>query len=164
MTSVPASISAQAHSLTPDELISLVKIEIFPVDNSPSVMLYLSDKVDVLFDGVTYSQAPHVLLGAGLDAGGEKSRPRLQMGNPDGMFSVFAQNGDLEMARVDRFRVHPSDVGTNVGIKNSWYVSRIESVNESMIIFELAALTDGPKVKLPAREFMYPEFRSVRLG
>lgn len=163
MEALPTNINNQAHSLNPDELITLIKIEIFPADGSPSVFLYFSKKLPIAFGGVNYEPTAFSLDGAGLDAGGEKSRPRLQLANPEGMFSVFTQNGDLEMARVDRFTVHPDDVGTAVGIKHSWYVSRVEAVNRSMIIFELAALTDGPKVRVPSREFMYPEFRSVSL-
>lgn len=160
---LPNSITAQAHSLTPDDLHTLVKMEIFPVDNSPSIMLYFTDKQELQFGSNHYESFGFQLIGGGLDAGGEKSRPRLQMPNPNGMFSIFTQNGDLEMARVDRFFVHPNDLATAVGIKSSWYVSRVESVNKSMVILELAALTDGPKVRVPNRTFMYPEFRSVRL-
>jgi len=160
---IPTAIAQQAHSLTPNELIPLLRVEIFPVNNSPAIFLYLSEKVNVVFGGKTYTPTAYSLVGAGVDSGGEKSRPRLQLANPNGMFSVYAQNGDLEMARVDRFWVHPSDLNTSVATKNSWYVRRIEVVNSTMIIFELAALTDGPMVKIPYREFTYPEFRSVRL-
>lgn len=160
---IPNSIASQAHSLNPDELHTLLKIEIFPVDGSSSVILYLTDKNPQVFAGNHYETLAFQLVGAGLDAGGEKTRPRLQLPNPGGMFSVFTQNGDLETARVDRYFVHPDDLATAQGDKSMWYVSRIESVSSTMVVLELAALTDGPKIKLPLRTYMYPEFRSVRL-
>lgn len=163
MQPLPDKITGQAHSLSPDSLVTLIKIEIFPADNSSPVLLYLSPTNDRTFAGVNYTSFAVALEGAGTDAGMEKSRPRLQLANPDGMFSVFAQNGDLEMARVDRYRVHPDDMGTNNAIVSSWYVSRVESISRSMVILELAALTDGPKVRIPNRVFATPEFRSVRL-
>jgi phage-related protein len=160
---IPNSIAAQAHSLNPDDLHTLLKIEIFPVDGSASVMMYLTDQQTLVFGGNTYESMGFQLIGAGLDAGGEKSRPRLQLPNPGGMFSVFTQNGDLETSRVDRYFVHPSDLSTATGMKSMWYVSRVESVSSALVVLELAALSDGPKVKLPARTYMYPEFRSVRI-
>lgn len=164
MDNLPLNIEQQAHSLTPDQLLTLLKVEIFPQDGASSLILYLSETRNVVFNNITYSSAAFSLVGAGLDASGEKTRPRLQLPNQQGMFSVFAQNGDLEGARVDRYRVHPDDEGSsNQAVKHSWYVSRVEIVTQAMIVLELAALTDGAKVVMPYRKFALPEFKSVRL-
>ena len=60
--------------------------------------------------GVTYENFPHQFSGYNIQSTGEQSRPKLQVANPDGLFSNLLVNGTLRQAQLIRYLVLRSDL------------------------------------------------------
>lgn len=161
MSNIHPSLIADSMEMEADGYVDLFKIEL-----RPSGTLYLKDNNEVTWQGNTYQPIAIALSAEGNSADGEKHRPSLRVVNPEGMFSKLIADGNLDKARVTRYRVLRSHVeqDQNISIQNLWVVSRVVSLNKIMAVFELRAATDGQFFSLPLRKFIPPDFPQVTLG
>ncbi len=161
MKVLPSGMEQEKHSLNSSAPYELLKIYI-ETDDGPVVQHFcLSQTLE--WNGLTWSKVAFNLSGLGDKSGGEKTRPRLILPNPEGVYSYYIQKGYLDNARVTQYLVHPENLDSNESLTNQFYVSRIVEVNRQMISCQLNYLSDGNNFMLPPRRFTQPEFNQVRL-
>lgn len=161
-TSVPNTQVRDAFSLDSVGVIDLFQIRLL-ID--PPVFLNITAQNGVEYLGTYYESLPCKMADSALDAGGEQSRPKFSVVNPDGMFSLFVGEKAVDGAIVSRLRVALSDLESNTAayVKQTWIVSRVAQLNKDLIVMELRAPSDGQAFKLPARSFAPPDFPHVSL-
>lgn len=162
-TAAPAHIQ-EAMKLEADGYIHLFSVRMFS-PGQPEVMHTLTPQKTVTWQGYTWNNYAVHLTDYTRSATGEMSRPKLTLGNPEGLFSSYVHARWLDGAEVIRYRVLKQHLDANVNsfLRNTWRVRRIASLNKTMVVCELAEATDGPLFMLPARAFYPPEFSTVSL-
>ena len=154
---------SEQHELTASEYIQLLKIHI-ETDSDPLIKLYCVNQ-DLTWDDLFWSKVPFVVSGIGQKGAGERTRPKLVLPNPEGIYSPYIQKGFLEGALVTYHRLHPDSLETGFSDETyEFYISRIVESNNQYINVQLNHLTDGNRFKLPSRRFIQPEFSQVRLS
>lgn len=161
MQDVPQNHLVEAHKLHGADGV----VELFRISLVPSGRIYLKNENKVTWQGNEYEAIPINLSGVSQNADEGRSRPKLQVANPEGMFSPFVAEHSLDKAVVSRYRVLYDDLinDRNVFTVQSWIVTRIVSLNKRQITMEMRSPTDGPFFTLPARVFIGPEFPAVSL-
>lgn len=155
----PIDHRREAQKLTADALVDLFEI-IIP--NQAVVCFTDADTRE--WQGKLYESWAFKLTTVARNADGERSRPKLTVVNPEGVFNPWIFNGTLEGCTVIRRRVLRQHYETDVAIQEvqMWYISRVmEVVPGQTITFELRSLSDGPDALLPARMFTPPDFPFV---
>lgn len=159
---IPQIYRANAAALSQVEPLTLLKIQITAPDASVVTLRYCAEKT-VNWQSQTWALAPFSLTGEGERAGGEQSRPRLVLANPESLFSYYISEGWMDGARITKYEVHPDDLASGQSTMSVWYVSQVEELNAIAISLQLSTLSDGNSFKLPGRRFTQPEFGLVRL-
>ncbi|MDD4864773.1 MAG: hypothetical protein PHE38_12280 [Alishewanella agri] len=159
---IPAAFEANMASLNAIEPLKLLKLQIETPDTSLVTFRFCLQKT-ISWKGQSWAVTPFMLSGEGNKAGGEQMRPSLVLPNPDGIFSYYISEGWLDRARVWKYEVHPDDLESGASLMSTWYVSKVDELNNKAVSLQLAALSDGNAFKLPARRFIQPEFPLVRL-
>lgn len=159
---IPAAFENDIASLQGVEFLTLLKLQIETPDTSLVTFRFCLQKT-INWKGQVWSLTPFSLSNEGNRAGGEQVRPSLILPNPDGLFSYYISEGWLDRARVWKYEVHPDDLISGSSLSSTWYVNRIEELNNKAISLQLSALSDGNNFKLPARRYTQPEFPLVRV-
>lgn len=159
---VPASHIEDAHKLDADGYVEFFQIAL--ADNSGT--LYLKMNSDMTWQGHTYEGTGIKLDGVGSYADDQVSRPKLNLFNPDGIYSSLVDQGKLDNAIVTRIRVLKQDVdsNTNISRRQKWRISRIVTIKNPMIVCELRDMLDGQMFLVPGRMFIPPDFNAVSLS
>lgn len=91
------------------------------------------------------------------------SRPKLQVVNPEGVFSKIILDGDLDKAFCYRYRVLRRDIDQNRPVYQMlmWIIWTATSINKHYVEFELRNPMDGNNFYIPARQYLPPEFPAV---
>ncbi|RUU74356.1 hypothetical protein [Mesorhizobium sp. M7A.F.Ca.MR.362.00.0.0] len=153
----------ESQKLTADAFVNLYEIQL----RTEPVILLLSDSVTRTWGGRVWEMFGVQLSGEKRSADDEETRPKLQLINPEGVFSTLVRQRLLDRATVIRYRLLRDHFEADVQIyqRRMWYVSRISDVTAGQsITAELRVMTEGPNSKVPARQFMPPEFPMVRLS
>ena len=159
----PIEHLAESQKLTADAIINLYEIQL----RTEPVILRLTDGPTVTWQGHEWETWGIQISGEKRSSNDEESRPQLQFYNPDGVFSNLVRNRLLDRATVIRRRVLRQHVEANVPIyqQRMWYISRVADVTAGLSIsVELRSMSEGPNVRLPARQFIPPEFPMVRIS
>ncbi|RWM90014.1 MAG: hypothetical protein EOR84_22660 [Mesorhizobium sp.] len=159
----PQEHMTESQKLTADAFVNLYEIRL----RTEPVILRLSDSVTRTWQGQVWEMFGVQLSGEKRSADDEESRPTLQLINPEGVFSTLIRRRLLDRATVIRYRVLRAHYEGDVNIfqRRMWYISRIASVTAGQSIqAELRVMTEGPNSRIPARQFMPPEFPTVRLS
>ncbi|ESY35772.1 hypothetical protein NKK48_01580 [Mesorhizobium sp. C386A] len=159
----PDEHMTESQKLTADAFVNLYEIQL---KTEPVIML-LSDSVSRTWGGRNWEMFGIQLTGEKRSADGEETRPKLQLINPEGVFSTLVRQRLLDRATVIRYRLLRAHFEGDVQIyqRRMWYVSRIADVTAGQsITAELRVMTEGPNSKIPARQFIPPDFPMVRLG
>ena len=152
-----------AQELTADGVVNLFEIRL----RTEPVTLRLCDTTSRHWQGHEWEMFGIKLSGEKRSADDEEARPRLQLINPEGVFSSLIRQRLLDRATIIRRRVLLRHIEEDVPIyqQRMWYVSRVADVTVGQTItLELRAMSEGPNVRLPARQFIPPEFPMVRLS
>lgn len=159
---LPISQQFDAHEIESRGIREFFKIEF--MDEANSVM-YISPHNDYEWLGNTWNFIPCKLTETQQSASGEMSRPKFNMVNPEGMFSIWVETGKADGALVTRYRVLLSDLEAGVAAyaKNMWVLSKIVSLTKDLLVAELRSTVDGANFSLPARSFYPPDFPTVSL-
>lgn len=159
---IPDSHIADAHELESKGIRDLYKIEL---RNAAQTVLLLTPHNHIIYQGHEYENLPSKLAENAQNSTGEQSRPKFSCVNPDGIFSLWVQEGALDGAVFTRLRFLLPDLEANNNsyLKNIWIISRVVSMNKSMLVFELRSTIDGVNFMLPARSFYPPAFPHVSL-
>lgn len=159
----PIEHLTESQKLTADAYVNLYEIQL----KTEPVILRLSDSVTRTWQGQNWEMFGVAISGEKRSADGEETRPQLQFINPEGVFSTLVRQRLLDRATIIRYRVLRSHYENDVQIyqRRMWYISRIANVTAGQsITAELRVMTEGPNSRIPARQFIPPEFPMVRLG
>ncbi len=162
MATLPASHIADAHELESKGLRDLYKIELRDTNNT---ILLVTPHNQVTWQGDTYEPLPCSLTESAQNSTGEQSRPKFSCANPEGIFSLWVQDGALDGAIFTRYRFLLPDLeaNNNTYMRNLWVISKVMTLNKAMLVCELRSTLDGVTFMLPARSFYPPAFPHVSL-
>lgn len=158
--SIADSIKDDAFKLDGDAYIHLYKLVLR--DDS---IIRMSPIKERTWQGDLYEEIPCILKGVGQQTDGKVIRPRFSVVNPEGIFTSGVDQRLLEGASITRYRILASDFDAveDKSMKREARISRVISVNKSVIVTECRGPLDGAQFRLPFRTFHPPEFPHVRL-
>ena len=155
----------QSHITDSQGLIGDAEIEMYQIDLSGGSSLFLTPDYTRTWNGHTWDGCAIKLTGEGTFSNDQVAKPRLQIQNPDGLYSQLVSQGSLNKALVTRYRVLLSDLNDNVPIyvSNIWQVNRIASLNKLIVDAELRGLSDATNFIIPADTYQPPNYPAVTL-
>jgi len=158
---VPAEQIADAQKLIADGRCYLYEIEMVN-----GAFVRLRDGPPVVWNSMSFEELPITVSGAGQSSGEEVFRPKMQIANPEGVFSAYIESGVLERGYVRQYLVLKTHLDANQPIFSMrlWTVGKIVSLNKNLLVAELRGIGDGPNFVIPGRMFMPPDFPQVSLG
>ena len=159
---IPLSQQIEAYKLEAQGLRELFKLEL--KDNTGTV-LYLTPHNQITWAGHTWEEWPCKITGYAQNSSGEKSRPKFTATNPEGVFSLWVDQGATDGAILTHYTVQTSDIDTNSAIyeKRIWVVNRPVSLNKNMVVLECRSTFDGHNYKIPPGAFFPPDYPHVSL-
>ena len=106
----------------------------------------------------TYENFSHQFSGYNIQSTGEQSRPKLQVANPNGLFSNLLVNGTLRQAQLIRYLVLRSDLLADESRypQKQMVNSQDFKLTKSSVNFEMRSVLDGVRYTLPARQYISP--------
>lgn len=155
----------ESHKIENLKLEAEPYVDLFEIRLYNGTILRLKAGDDIEWNGHLWEGYPISISGYEIDS--EKlSRPTLRAVNPEGIFSSLFISGDLEKARLIRYRVLREDLDNNFLVyqKLQWLIWNVKSINKDYIELELRNPIDGNNFNVPARLYVQPEFPSVTLG
>lgn len=154
----------EAMSLSPDPYLDLFELSLPAVSEGTKV--YLSPRGRVVWAGKTFEGISCELTGANSNTTGEAVRPKFQVLNLAGLFSLYVAQRKLDNATLRRYRVLSQHLlnDQDVSLQYYWKVGKILNLTRSSVTLELRAFFDGPKFLLPIRQYFPPDFTHVDLG
>lgn len=154
----------EATRLTPEPYVELFKFT--PDYLQPNVFIAFTNHPTITWQGVTYENFPHQFSGYNIQSTGEQSRPKLQVANPNGLFSSLIVNGTLRQAQVLRYLVLRDDLlaDENRYLRNKWLLAKTVNLTKDSVSFELRSVLDGVRYTLPARQYISPDFPVTSMG
>lgn len=146
------------------KLIADAYVDLFEIILYTGEVLYLKSNETVEWGGHTWEGYPINLSGYEISTD-KLSRPILQVVNPGGVFSSIFVSGDLEKARVNRYRVLKKHIDEDKPIYQlcSWLLWQVKSITKDYAEFELRNPMDGNNFITPGRQYLPPEFPTVTL-
>lgn len=161
INNVPVSQQFDAFELESQGIREFYKIEFLDDDS----VMYLSPFGLTDWLDHTWEFLPCKISENSMDSGGEASRPKFSVVNPDGIFSTWIEKGKADGALVTRYRTLLTDMEAGVAAytKAIWTISKPVSLTKDLAVFELRSTLDGANYMLPARSFYAPEFPTVSL-
>lgn len=154
----------EATSLAPEPYVELFKF--IPDYLQPNTFIAFTNHPTITWQGVTYENFPHQFSGYNIQSTGEQSRPKLQVANPNGLFSALLVGGGLRQAQVLRYLVLRSDLLADESryLRNKWLLAKIVNLTKDSVSFELRSVLDGVRYTLPARQYISPDFPVTSTG
>lgn len=157
---VPIEQVEDALSLKSDGRVYLYEIEL-----TNGAFIRLRNGPNVIWNSMEFEGHSISVSGKGQSSTEETFRPKMQVANPEGIFSSYIAAGVLERAYVREYTVLRTHLDTNQPIytMRMWTVGKVVSLNHHMMVLELRELGDGPNFVIPGRVFIAPEFPQVSL-
>lgn len=140
-------------------------VDLFHIQVRSGGSFFIKTGDPVTWNGNTWESLPIKLTGFEMNSDGKASRPKLQVANPEGVFSKIILDGDLDKAFIYRYRVLRKNLEADRPIYqlNMWLIWMASSVTKHYIEFELRNPMDGNNFTVPARQYIPPEFPTVTL-
>lgn len=166
---IPASHVDEGLKLTADGEVVFFEIALKNIPDGGVAVIRFRDGPmgsTTQWNGKTWDHLACQLTGQQRSSEDEKSRPRLRLINPVGVFNQPAFSGQFDGSVIQKFTVLRRHVESNLTIANNeiFFIGRVvELIAGQSISFELRALSDVPDQKVPARVYMYPEYPTVTL-
>lgn len=159
---LPISQQFDAFELESKGIRQFFKVE-FIAPGDP--VLYITPHEQIEWLDQTWDSIPCQMSEATQNASGEMSRPKFSIVNPDGLFSLWIEDGATEGAVLTRYQALMTDIrnGVSAYVKQVWILSKVASLNKDLAVFECRTTIDGPNFDLPARSFYPPDFPHVTL-
>lgn len=159
MTSIiPEEHKEENLKLSADPYVDLFHIQLRKGGN-----FYIKEGDPVNWNGNYWESLPISLTGYEINSDGKVSRPKLQVVNPGGVFSRVILDGELDKARIYRYRVLRRDIDLDRPVYQvlMWLIWMCTAVTKNYVEFELRNPMDGNNFYVPARQYMPPEFPTV---
>lgn len=166
----------EATKLAPEPYVELFKF--IPDYLQPDTFIAFTNHPTIKWQGVTYENFPHQFSGYNIQSTGEQSRPKLQVANPNGLFSALLVGGtlptnqgnlsglNLRQAQLIRYLVLRADLLADESryLRNKWLLAKIVNLTRDSVNFELRSILDGVRYTLPARQYISPDFPVTSMG
>lgn len=138
-------------------------VDLFHIQLKNGSNLYLKTGDPIHWNGNDWESLPVNLTGYEINSDSKVSRPKFQVFNPDGVFSRFVLDGDMNKAYLYRYRVLRKDLDEDKPVYQMlmWLVWMCTSITKYYMEFELRNPLDGNNFYVPARQFIPPEFPAV---
>lgn len=138
-------------------------VDLYHIQLKSGANFYLKNGDPVEWGGNTWESMPISITGYEMSSGEQVSRPKLQMVNPEGVFSKAILDGDLNKAWLYRYRVLRRDLEADRGIYQliMWVIWMPTNVNKNYVVFELRNPLDGNNFYIPSRQYLPPDFPTV---
>lgn len=157
-TPIPEEHSTENLKLSADAYVDLFHIQLRSGAN-----FYIKNGDPVHWNDHDWESLPISLTGYEVSSDEKASRPKLQMVNPEGVFSKIILDGDMDKAFIYRYRVLRRDIDADRPIfqRLMWLIWMPTSITTNYVEFELRNPMDGNNFYIPARQYMPPEFPTV---
>lgn len=166
----------EATRLAPEPYVELFKFT--PDYLQPNVFIAFTNHPTITWQGITYENFPHQFSGYNIQSTGEQSRPKLQVANPNGLFSALLVEGNLprqgetlrgvklRQSQLIRYLVLRDDLlaDDNRYLRNKWLLAKTVNLTKDSVSFELRSVLDGVRYTLPARQYISPDFPVTSMG
>lgn len=138
-------------------------VDLFHIQLRNGSNFFIKSGDPVFWNGNDWESLPISLTGYEINSDEKSSRPKLQVVNPEGIFSKIILDGDLDKAFCYRYRVLRRDLDQNRPVYQMlmWIIWTATSINKNYVEFELRNPMDGNNFYIPARQYLPPEFPSV---
>lgn len=141
-------------------------VDLFHISLKSGGSFFIKPGDPVVWNGNTWESLPISLSGFEMNSEGKASRPKLQIVNPNGVFSRLILDGDLDKANIYRYRVLRKNIDADKPVYqlNMWLIWMATSITKNYVEFELRNPMDGNNFITPARQYMPPDFPTVTLN
>lgn len=138
-------------------------VDLFHIQLRNGSNFYIKEGDSVEWNGNFWESLPISLSGYEINSDEKVSRPRLQIVNPEGVFSKIILDGDIDKAFIYRYRVLRRDIDLNRPVFQMlmWLIWVPTSITKNYVEFELRNPMDGNNFYVPARQYLPPEFPAV---
>lgn len=150
----------KVNSLEQNTAINLIKLR-FP----DGQYLFICDSYDFTYLGDNYKYLDFSISGDLMTQTDEKSRPSIDLANPDGMLSKLAISGKLEGSVITRYQIearYGETMTATVVRSDVWKVYQIPMISTKLTL-QLRRLGDNLSQKFPPRGYYPPEFYHVNV-
>lgn len=138
-------------------------VDLFHIHLKTGGNFYIKEGDPLDWNGNRWESLPIALTGYEINSDGKVARPKLQVVNPEGVFSRIILDGDIEKAKLYRYRVLRRDIDQDRPVYQMlmWIIWMCTSVTKNYVEFELRNPMDGNNFYVPARQYLPPEFPTV---
>lgn len=163
MTAIPASHIEDSH-----ELISDGRVDLYTLTPPAGGTVRFKNEQDQLWQGQLFKGVPLVMSGEKRTADSGLVMPKLTIGQQDvdiSMFKALLYDGYVDNATIIKQTVLLANVLANQPIyeQQVYRVKRVEQYSRSQIVLQLASFSDSLGFQMPYRQYLPPDFPSVRL-
>lgn len=149
----------QVNSLDQQNTINLLKIKL-----TNGTYIFICDTFDFKnYLGDDYKLLDFAIAGDLETQTEEKSRPTIELANPNSMFNKLALSGQLEGALVTRYQleaVFEDEANAKMVRTNVWKIYQIPMIS-TRVTLQLRRLGDSPNQKFPPRAYYPPDFGNI---
>ncbi|WGH24515.1 hypothetical protein EAb13_CDS0097 [Acinetobacter phage EAb13] len=150
----------EVNSLQQKTTINLLKIKLINGQH-----IFICDSFDFKYQNESYLYQDFAISGDLMTQTDEKSRPTVDLANPDSMFNKLAVSGKLEGALVTRYQIEAefnSETTGKVVRTDVWKVYQIPMIS-TKVSLTLRRLGDNLAQRFPPRGYYPPEFFHVNI-
>jgi lambda family phage minor tail protein L len=155
---IPDSHKEENLKLTADAYVDLFHIQLRNGSN-----FYIKNGDPIFWGQHDWESLPVSLSGYEISSDESVSRPKLQIVNPDGVFSKVILDGEMNKAYIYRYRVLRKDLEQDNPVYQMlmWLIWYPTLINKNYVEFELRNPLDGNNFYVPARQYLPPDFPTV---
>lgn len=127
--------------------------------------IFICDSFEIDYLGDKYQYLEFTMSGDKQSQTGEKSRPTLNITNPNYFLNPLALSGELIGALVTRYQLEASfDGSTQIQLvrSNQWKIYQISGVSTNLVL-QLRTLVDSASRTIPPRQYFPPMFNHVNV-
>lgn len=127
--------------------------------------IYICDSFEIDYLGDKYQYLEFNMSGDKESQTGERSRPTLNITNPNYFLNPLALSGDLVGALVTRYQLEATfDGAANVKLvrSNQWKIYQISGISTNLVL-QLRTLVDSANRMIPPRQYFPPLFNHVNV-
>ena len=148
------------NSLVQQNTIYLLKIKL-----PDGRYIFICDSFEIEYLGDKYQFLEFNMSGDKESQTGEKSRPTLNLTNPNYFLNPLALSGALVGALVTRYQLEATfDGSTQIQLvrSNQWKVYQISGISTNLVL-QLRTLVDSANRMIPPRQYFPPLFNHVNV-
>ena len=150
----------KVNSLVQQNTIYLLKIKL-----PDGRYIFICDSFEIEYLGDKYQFLEFNMSGDKESQTGEKSRPTLNLTNPNYFLNPLALSGALVGALVTRYQLEATfDGSTQIQLvrTNQWKVYQISGISTNLVL-QLRTLVDSASRMIPPRQYFPPLFNHVNV-